>query len=253
MTFAPPYEPDYLLLKESRKSWENVISDVVVYSLDPLEVAFDSFVKVTKDYLVGDAWMEFHLTFEGQGHTHFAGILESNVRRNIFGKFEIYHGAVGGDSSMLVEIAHGIKSPKKVFPDSVPISSVVRLKRFDNENCICGYSGSVLQEPISSFMPLDRELSSFGVGSSNVGQRPDQLIQRRSQTIEQISNDQRDDIGSLLEFDENIEPLIFNILLSDKGVGLGFVENIKFMPKSIKVYFRPSSFEIGVSQTHAIS
>jgi hypothetical protein len=195
-----PYEPSYLLLKESRESWDYAICDELVHLLQPIDVAPDSFVGVAKDYVDGNLWIECHVTFEEYGNAyHFCVVVEYGKGPELLGEIgevEINDRRIRRDSTVLVDITQGIESPKQMAADCCPISSVVRLKLIDDCDCLCGYAGGKCREPGGIGFLENRELCSVGVVyASSLRQDPNKLIEGRSQTIQKISDHKRDFIG----------------------------------------------------------
>lgn len=253
-TFLPEaYEPSYVLLKESRESWDEVVSNELVYSFDPVQIAVNPLVKIAKDYAEGNVWVELHLTFHGKGNVHYAAIVEADKRHDLCGKLKIDRGSMSGDSSVFVNDAQIVETPQQMISDALAIPSVVRLKRINNGNCLCGYTSSLFPESpkaVGVGFFQNRELSTFGVFDGQPCEMPDQLIQRGSKTIQQVTHNEGNGIRGLVDFDPDIIPSLFRIYFFDKLVRLGFVETFQFLPQSLKVFLRPTCLEIGVSQTH---
>src|SRR5260370_31751836 len=76
----PFLDPSYHLLEESRKLWEHAVSDAVVYSLDPVEVAGDSGAKITEYYINGRFWIECHVSLIRQANLEHLLILIDSYR-----------------------------------------------------------------------------------------------------------------------------------------------------------------------------
>src|ERR1700687_3625273 len=114
-----PYEPSYYLLEESRKSWDHIVSDEIVYALDSSEITIDARAEVSKHYLEGSVWIEVHLTFEAHGDAHYIVILmfdeRASGKREHIDKFG--NVSVDRDSPVLIDVAKQIQPPKKVTLD----------------------------------------------------------------------------------------------------------------------------------------
>lgn len=250
------YEPSYLLLKESRESWDQIVSDKLVYSFDPLDIALDSLVEIPKDYLEGNVWMEFHFTFEGERDAHYAAIIEANVGHKFLRKLEVDGSPMRRDSAMLVDIAQFIEPPQEMGFDGCGVSSVIRLKRINNGRCLCGYSRGLLGKPFEAVgigLTQDGKLGSFGISDRQVCEIPNKLIQRSPETIQQIAHEEGDQVRGFIDFDAKAVPSLFRVYLFKKLIRFGFVKGVKFLPQSVKVYLRPTCLEIGISQTHEVS
>ena len=249
------YEPSFRLIEEARKSWNHAISDKIVYSIEPFESNLNPSVHIAKNYIEGNVWIECHLTFEAERNRHYVVLLDFNrglqTRRKVR-KPIMYHRAVNGNSSVLVNIANRVQSPEKTASDCCGIRSMVRLKRFDDVACICGHPGSLALKGsprlFGEFIQ-DRELSSLRQRRSQLSEIEDQLIQRRSQRVEEVSRNEGNMIGDLLWLNPDSVASILNIILKEKSIGLRFVEGSKLIPHCVKVFLRPFGLQIGIDQT----
>lgn len=107
------YDSPYHLLLEARESWEHVVSDKFVYSLNSSDITFDSLVGIAKDYIEGRLWIELHLISHVQRETHYAIIVECDQRaRNRIGQFKINNTSVDGNPSMLVDVTKFVEPPE---------------------------------------------------------------------------------------------------------------------------------------------
>jgi len=246
-----PYGRSYLTLKEARESWDHAICNEFIYLFQPCEVALDSLVGIPKCYVDGSHWIECHITFQIQRNDHhFCVVIESDLRDKLtreFWKPEINNCALDWDSSVFVDITKQAKLPQVMTGNCFGIPSVVRLKRFNDGDCICGYIGSVLREFSGIRGSEDRELGSLGIRTDLLSERPNKLIQRTSETIQEITNNQCDLVWQVLDLKaENIQS-IFSIFLASDRAGFRFPENPNPFPQFLKVFFRPCGFEIGIS------
>lgn len=154
------YDPSYLLLKEPRESWQHIVSDKVVYSLNSREVQGKSLAKVAEDYLKLNLWIECHLTLEACGQTrHVVLAIEFDELASRYwqiGKHENALASVDRDSPVLVNIAHQVELPEQMASEGTGIPSVVRLERFDDRRCPAG-------------TPLVYRSNLLGFGVSKIG------------------------------------------------------------------------------------
>jgi len=245
------YEPSYRLLEESRKSWNHFISDKVVYSVDPLKVALNSKVGVAKDYLSGRVWVEAHMTFDGgfeaKGNVHYAVILEACDLKDALRPRKVNGRAVHRNAPVFVDVAHLVKTPEEMALHGIP--SYVRLKRFDNRDCLCGYSRSAFSKRPRVGFFQNRKLSVSRVHSSQCRKTPNQLVKRGTEILKDIGGNKGNSVRSFLEPAVNSETLIFDIVLRDEVKWFRFIEGAQFLPQSFKVFFRPSGFQVGVGQS----
>ncbi|MGB6484435.1 MAG: hypothetical protein WBE86_13195 [Candidatus Acidiferrales bacterium] len=249
-----PFDSSYILLEKGRKSWDYAISDKFVYLVDAFDVALNSFVGIAKDYVEGNVWLAGHLITGRkfiEEDCHYAFIVEFGVPKDVFGNPEFNVAAMHGDSSVLVDVAQEIQTPEKVAINGYGVHSVIRLKRFDDRDCICGNSGSLSDKGIRVSLRKNRELSAFRIIGSETRQAPDELVEGRPKAIQCIASNKRDAVGSGLNTASNLIDFstIFNIVLSEKLIRLRFVENLQLLPKSIEVFLGPSGLKVGVCQS----
>ena len=247
------YEASYYLLEEARKSWDYAISDKVVYVRDPIEVARDSLADVAKDYIKGKLWIECHLSFELQRDAHhLLVVIEFDKSRKVVRhprKAESHHVTMNRNPSVLVDITQPVKPPEQMRRW---LRSVVRLKRIDELCRACGYTRRIGRKVLSSFgAPFfeNGKLRSSGVRSRKLSKPPNELIERGTKTVEQISQNQGNIAGRVGYLDPNLIPATLNIVLMKNGAGFGFAEQIDLVPQSVKVYLRPGCLQVGINQT----
>lgn len=244
------YDRPYRLLEEARKSWNYIVSDKIVHTLQPIEVTRDCLNGVAKDYVEGNIWFESHLTFEMQGHAHYTCIVECYKMPKLFGqirKKEIANVSPHGKPSMFVDVAERIQSPQEMTSHRA-LRSVIRLKRFDDIPCPCGNSSSTR----ANLLPI-RCVQNGKVGVKRVqpiqfGEGPNKLVQRGAKAAHKIPNNQRDRVWNVRNLEADAIPLIFSISLSSVVVRLGLSENVDFFPQRIQMYLRPGCFQVWVGQ-----
>lgn len=254
------YDPSYLLLKEARESWDYIVSDKVVYSLDPLDVALDPAGGIAKRYLEAHVWIECQIFLQREREAYYTAIIEMSMDRGSFrqrrgprnrAQIELSNGATDGHMAVLVDIAHGVQFPQQMSMDGIGVGSVIRLKRFDNVDGRRRNSPGEIGKPPSGFGVAhikDRELRPLGIGKAQLGQTPHELIEGRAQTVEEISRNQPEASGRLGQMQVNAVPLILNIILGHETAGLRLVECQQFGLQAVKVFFRPSCLQIGIGQ-----
>ena len=243
------YDPSYRLLREAQESWQYALSDECVYRFQPSEVALDTFVGVAKDYIDGTCWIEAHFTFEMHGNCDHARVIIEVDKRNgclrDIGKSDVGDVLVGRNAPMLVDIAQKIQSPQEMTTNSSSILSVIRLKRFDNGLCSCGYSVGVSVESILVGSIEDGKLCASGISNTGVSQSPDKLVKRGSNTVQEIPSNQSEHIGNVFDIKPQDVPLICNIVFTGKSYRLIFPKFTEPFPKIVKVFLRPSGFQVG--------
>jgi len=254
-----PYQPPYYLLKESRESWENTVSNELVYVFGSRDVAFDSLFRIAKDYLQGNVWIEIHLTFVGERNSHAVVMIEHLDAGDFFGRQHhdignLESNSVDGNSPMLVDIAQQMKPPEEMISKARGIASTVRLKGFHDTNCLCGYPSDVpIEPPLILFCERkieNRELGSLGVGDAQLRERPGQLIEGRTETIQEISERERDRVRRISQLKSDSIQTILKIVFTTEGVRLLLTKKkvVQLGLQRLKMFVRPTSFEVSVGQ-----
>lgn len=162
---------------------------------------------------------------------------------------EIAKLPVRGDSPMLVKIRQFPELPKLMTSNGNGIPSVVRLKVFDD---CCGFRGNPSGLPFENFIvnpvqdgKLNLPTRGFGCQSSK---SPNDVIQRGSEATQKVASDKPNIVWNFSDLPDEAMPLPFNVILAEESVGLRVVENGKLIPKRIQMIFRPSCFQIGISE-----
>jgi hypothetical protein len=247
------YTVSYRLLEEARKSWNQIISNEVVYFLDVPTLTFDAPKGIAKDYLKGQVWIECHVTFQlrfkPKRDIHYIVILEAGELRNTLRKLNPHRYTVSGNPHVLVNVAHFVESPKKVALLGVP--SVIRLKAFNDGHCLCGYSSRASLNQFGVGLLKDGELGILGIRQLQFCETPNELVQRGTEIVKNISNNKRNSVGNVLDPKFDSAALIFRIVIDNESTWLSFAESLHFFPQSVKVFFRPGGLKIGISQAHA--
>src|ERR1700678_3228675 len=98
------------LREEARKSWDHIISDELIYFVQPLGGNLEVSHPFAEKYLKGEYWFEMHFTarVRKQWEVHFQVIVEvANVSPPRLGRAGQCHGkdsGVGGHRAVLVHI-----------------------------------------------------------------------------------------------------------------------------------------------------
>jgi len=249
------YDTPWHLRKESRETWDYIVSDKLIYFLNSGPIAFDSLMGIPKSYIEGDVWVEVHLISHAQGETHYTVIAECDrTSWDRCRKHEINDSTVNRNSSVLINIAEFVEPPEHVFLNVYAVPSVMRLKRVDNGNCSCGHAVGVLIESSGSVVvPAieNRELSPLRVTSRSMsGQCPHQLVERGSEAVENISGDERQMLGRVNKTDFDLIQSSINIDFFLERAWLRLSENRPLLLQSVKMFLRPRCLQIGISETH---
>jgi hypothetical protein len=252
------YTVPYRLREEARESWDYAVSDKFVYSFDSGEVGLDFPKEIAKLYLEGHAWVECHLTFHAERDIHYQVLAEKEFGLRD-GHRSCNHAShpVNGNSHVLVDIAKFVQPPQKKALNIRTVRSVVRLKRFDDGHCLCGYTPSLPLESLDIALLKNRELSAFGIGgggsSRGFCQTPNKLVEGGSEIVKNVSSNEGEPVRDCRMYHPDDMPLIFNVILTSESIGFRFAENLEFLPETFQMFLRPSGLEIGVNQWHAKS
>lgn len=244
------YDPSYVLLKESRESWDYVLTHKVVYSLDPAEIAGNSLSRISELYLEGNVWIEVHILFHGE-RGHYLIILEADHRTQM-GRHAAER-SMERNPSMLIDVAKTVQLPEQMASDGRSIATTVRLKRFNDHDCICG---NPLRKGLETFPGLaaerdvlveNRKLSVSRVVEREFCESPDKLVEGGAKAVQDIPHYQVESVGGICGIYANDVDSVFNIILTDKGVGFRFVEGFKLFPEQFKVFLRPTCLQVGIA------
>ena len=249
-------DPSFKLLKEARKSWDYIVSDKFVYVLDTMPLNLNSLVGIAKSYAHGDSWMEFHLTLHGERETHYVILVESHqFAGNGVRKSEVNASAVDGNTPVFVDVAQFVEFPQQIGLNACSIPSVMRLKRIDNCDCAFWHADEVLLKlGDGAFVPFieDRKLGSLSVRPSGMSsQSPDQLVETGTKAEENVSSNQRQSSRWVDQLNFDLILASFNVVFAFECERLRLQKDRPLPIKSIKMFLRPSGFQIGVSEVQA--
>ena len=246
---------EYGLLEEARKSWDHFVSDKVVHVMNAGRIQTQPGQEIAKRYLKGALWLEVHVLFHGKRNANdmaIIGIIETQATDKAlrkFGKVRCERSAVNGKMPMLVGLENRIQLPEQSVP--ICVSSIVRLKRFDNldrlrVDMLKGIS-EVLPVLVRPFVN-NRKLGLLRRESRSTQafecESPCNVIKGRSQAIRGVSNDCRDaPVGIGKDEFERMESILNIILTNDSALVTckALDRSIKF----VKVYLRPLNLSFG--------
>ena len=246
------------LREEARKSWEHGVSNEIVYVPDSVEVLGEPGSAPSEIYLKEKSWVHIQFALLNDRNAHYEAIVErlQGLSDVFTGVREVNLGLapVGGNSPVLVEVTHDIQPPKRMRFVGCP--SMIWLKR---SNLIDGFNGSdassLLRKPIPALAVVKfkdgelRSLESKGL-SGPVCQAPNELVQTGTHVIESVPNCKGNGIGNIQQLNPQDVPLIFKIILTRKSAGFRLVQPVikgcNQHLQSIKMFLRPTQFQVGV-------
>lgn len=255
------------LREEAQKSWQHSLSDEIVYFPESLSIlnqdqalGVDGRIALPEIYRNGDAWIELQFVLVNDRNANYVALVErfnGDKFSNALGKVSEDFASVSGNPPVLVEITHSVEPPERMRFVGFP--SVVRLKRFDLRNGLVGDIPHLAVPPFNISTRFgkvveDRELSSVRGEIGNLDRQTreteNELIQGGSHTVQRISDDQRGRIGNVMMLEAKDVSLICKIIVTVKSIRLSFVDELlKFNVESLKVYLRPTNFQIGIDHS----
>jgi hypothetical protein len=245
------------LQEETVKSWDQIISEEVVYALQPV----NSNLKVSNcirhfdwvaKYYTGA--FDIHLKFGllGQRNVYFKSILSvapPSVRDAGSNSHAVVEGG-NGHHSMLVDVAELVELPERM----VPIRTLVRLKRFDD--CESGRGN------VSDFVPValigrERRLRFDGKSRqspwfirSEQCKLPRQMVQTGAESIGEFADKHPYSVGRDSLFNLDTVPRMLNIILSSEEIGV-VPKLLDFPLEFIEASAPPTKFHLRISQPNA--
>ena len=243
------------LREEARKSWQDFISDEIVYLPEPLARHGKCIHVFAEQYLNRDCWLEMHFTLEveHQGEVHFNSIIETcpdELRPIVHREMDSERVIVQRDCSVFVHCPEFVQLPQGVVFKSTP--SFVRLKAIQGR-CHCSWEQL---QPISvgGIIKLedgktDPPLFFFGKRSSAVKmcQSPSQLVQGGSEITDEIPEEHGDFLRHGFQLKPKDVQSIFKVGFFEDGAGLRIGEPAaQFNLKRVEMFLRPGGFYLDV-------
>lgn len=246
--------PKYFHLREEvLKHWDYTFSDVLVYLTEVFGDDDDPFLVVSKLNVYRWPWIEMHLFLDGKRKSHLYVILEPLNRIGLSKtdrESPIQCRGMKGDDAMFVNIPQLVKSPEMLKFEALPV--VVRLKHSNQCDCIFreseggfSYGDLCFKSVISS----DREACVPTGLSVHSGKLVSQVVESRTKAANEISEDQGR-IDWRISSPECYNMLAScNIVLGRGLLSLHFNKPLDPRLQGVKVYLRPTSFELGAMDT----
>ena len=245
-----------LLLSEASQRWQNVVSDQLVYLLNPADRDVDTRFQLSENYNRGQCWLE---AFIGTPTDYIVAVISSlNVEGEIIPR-ETATKCASGDSgnhrpyenpTVLVDPVQFVELPQQVCSNWRTCRSIVRLKRFDERASFIRYATDL---PAKSSLGVgiigfaeDRELCPVGVGMLQVRERPDSLVQGRPEALNNIRSDQENADMGVTDMNAVANGIAFSVFIHSESIWLRVLEFDKGGLEFVKVYLRPLGLEISV-------
>jgi hypothetical protein len=247
------------LREEARKSWQNFISNEIVYLPQSNARDFELSHEFAKQYAHRNRWLEVHATFEEQFQRdiHFKSIIEvANVEVAmpvVEREMDVEAIPIHRDGPVFVHNPEFVQLPEGIIPEG--ISSVIWLKAVD-DICHCTWkqlepvrviavAGASRGETNPLFFPLSENPSFV-----EMGQLPSQLIEGRPETTDKISEVHGNAFGHFRKFEPKYMPLFLKICLLGNDAVVRIIKPlIQFRLKRIEVFLRPTGFHFDMGGT----
>lgn len=247
------------LREEAHKSWQHSVSDKLVYLPESVPVlneaiGIDGGIALPEIYRNRNAWIEFQFVLVGDRDAYYVAIIEAFNRDELsrgLGKMNNDFSAIGGNSPMLVEVAHSVESPQLM--GLIGCTSLIWLKRFDLNDGKFGDSFNLSVPPVNvplgrGRVPEDRELSVTRNLDRQLCETPNQLVKGGTHTVQRVPRNQRRRVRDIVMLEAKDVPLFCEVIISLKGIRLAFRDELfQFDIESFKMYLRPTKFQIGIS------
>jgi len=242
--------------EEARKFWNHAPCDECVYFAKPLDVNSEGPHVFAEKYVRNDLW--FHIRWTQVEAGQAGDYCNEALIESVFFDKPLHASlklngpiaAVDRDSSMFIEIPELVELPKRF--GIYRVRSVARLKRIE-----VGMDAGVKQSAFLSVGLLgsanrkdDLRGDLFGRGNcigKQVDQVPSELIQRGTETINEVRNGEGDFfIGSSSRRDyESVTRSIRIVLFGDR-IRVAFNPLAKLLFRRLEVKVSPSGFHVDV-------
>jgi hypothetical protein len=244
------------LRKEAREAWDYVRRDELVYFTESCLGNLEQAHVFPKHYLQRDLWLEIHWTTIGfdEREMHFQSIVEyfdkpmplTFAADGTIGKNEFDRGSVDRYGSMLVEYPEFIELPEQVIHVGIP--SIERLKPVEL-SCHCGWKQ--LSQFVVPGVPFleDKKMDIaplFVRKAPPESESPSKLIKRRSKTADKVTERQGDNVGDAERSDPANMQIPIKIIFVTDGVGFRRNPVVKFPPKHVEVFLRPTGLHFHI-------
>jgi len=217
---------------EASESWEHSVSDKLVYLPKIINREDDLGSVIAKQYSRGDLWWEILISTKD---SHIVAIVR--IARN-FHRTEVSDGSsrmdhlvrkgdIASDKNLpvLFNVIDLVKLPQSNGVEWDSCRSIVWLKRFDILDRPCIKTLKESHEPITTSLVggtvlPDGKLSPIGIRKFQINQRPNGMVKRRSQILDDIGSNQKNiDVG-VIDLDAVANGIVFRLIVGAYGVGL---------------------------------
>lgn len=244
------------LREEVGKSWGQIVSDELVYVLQPLKRDFEvrrrisGFNWVSK-YDCGEVYIDVKFAFLGERNTYFNAMIRiaSPNSGNCGRDRDLECDVTDRDDPMLVDVAKSIQLPEGMILERRP--SFIWLKRLDNGE---RWLGNINDFFLVTFVGDGRTLGINGESSlpsrfigSEQRKLPSQMVKPRPESISELPDKHTYRVGGDFLFDIDAIPRLFNVVLSVDEVGI-FPKFGDFPLEFIEALIPPTKFHLRIGK-----
>jgi hypothetical protein len=255
--FDAAVDPCFSLREEARKSSQHITTDKLVYREHVIGCESYPLFVATKLQFYRRIWIEVHVRLRGQWNCDCVAIIDlpdlglSSERE--LQEFASYRTEYR-DSSMLVDIPKVIESPE--VRETVGVSTAVWLKIANDGDGIgrdvLGCAANVpLSSAVSVIDPADGKARIVeGLAGCEKSQVPREMVEGGPQARDEIADEQPDIVGKFGgDIDLNYVFSVFRIILRRDSIGITLLECGNLRAESVKMYLRPSKFQIWIGHS----
>jgi hypothetical protein len=242
------------LPEESNEFWYHFVSDEIVYGTECCDPSFKNSV-ASRDWLSEYKFegLRFEINFVPvrKSNTNFSAVIQLSkpkVRKLLkvgMRDLAAHFGGSDGRHPMLIDGGKAIQYPKRVQLEG--ISSVIRLKGFDNSKSSRENVFDGITEPVSRVTTNRKGCGAPGAGRMQSRQTPRKLIQPGPERIDELSNQKRHLDGHPFALHANDVGKFLRIILTRDDVRFWVKDLAQFGLDFIEVASRPRGFQLQIS------
>jgi len=242
------------LLEEAHESWDQFISDEIVYATERCDPCFETAVAVRdwlSEYKLKRLWLELNFVPVRKSNTDFSAVVEMSKLKvgELFpvGMRDLAAHFGGSDSEhpMLIDSRKAIQYPQRVLLERVP--SVIWLKGFDHSNGSRQNILDSISEPLTGVVANRKGRRALGACRVKSRQTPRELIQAGSKRVDKLSDQKRNFNRDTFALDTNDMNKFLRIILSRDGVRFWVKDLAQFGLNFVEVACGTNGFKLQIS------
>jgi len=237
----------FSLAEEAFKSWDHCCTDNLVYFGQMADCDHGAFSSVSEFNIDGDRWhwIEAHLWFGGKRKSHYVAIVDGFSLGFWNDAGHVDSGNPGNRPNMPVldDVPQVVQFPKRTNVIGAQVS--VRLQRFDYDNCLIG---DAVGQLCDSQLCFERILLKYretdftgGLIYRKFCQLPSEIIERRSQTRNEVSSNQSGIESGFREREFNDVLASFKIIIGRYAIGIQLTgQKPDMFIERVEMFLRPT-------------